>query len=207
MHRKSIQIHQQSTKNQQTCDVWRFWALKAGLGRRRDTLGTGLGRQKTGPGPILGRPGRAKSAWEPAKSLPRSVLGRSWTTPERSPSALGAPSAVEHARGAILRCFWRVEQKLAAQNSCAHAVFREPRAMSAPTVCKRRKTLQIMLFWPPKLSPGAPGRHKIDRRRARSSENARSKCLRGLENLKVSANEATSSEKARPVPPKSARSP
>ena len=92
----------------------RFWAFKAVSETHRDALGLDPGRQKNAAGPILGRPGRAKSAWEPAKSLPGPVLGQSRTTLERSPSALGALSAVERARGTILRCFGRVAQKLEA---------------------------------------------------------------------------------------------
>ena len=68
--------------------------------------GTALGRPWDDPGPALalGQP------WDG----PGPVLGQSRTTLERSPSALGALSAVERARGTILRCFGRVAQKLEA---------------------------------------------------------------------------------------------
>ena len=111
---KIAHMEPKSTKNRCKINLGRFWALKAVSGTHRGALRTGPGRQTKDPGPILGRPGRAKRAWEPAKSLPRPVLGRSQTTPERSPSALGALSAVEHLRGTVLRCFCRVAQKLEA---------------------------------------------------------------------------------------------
>ena len=103
-----------SIKNRCKIDLGRFWALKAVSETHRDALELGPKRQKNTAGPILRRPGRAKSAWEPAKSLPGPVLGQSRTTLARSPSALGALSAVERARGTILRCFGRVAQKLEA---------------------------------------------------------------------------------------------
>ena len=110
IHENGAKIH----KNRCTIDLGRFWALTAVSGTHRDALGTDPGRQKKATGPILEHPGWAKSIWEAAKSLPGPVLGRSRTTSERSPSAFGAPSAVEHARGTILRCFCRVAQKLEA---------------------------------------------------------------------------------------------
>ena len=101
-------------ENRCKIDLGRFWALKAVSETHRDALGIDPGRQKKAAGPILEHLGRAKSTWEPAKSLPGPVLGQSWTILERSPSALGALSAVERARGTILRCFGRVAQKLEA---------------------------------------------------------------------------------------------
>ena len=86
-----------STQNRCKIDLGRFWALEAVSETHRDALELDLRCQKNTAGPILGRPGRARSAWEPAKSLPWPVLGRSRTTSERSPSTLGALSAVEHA--------------------------------------------------------------------------------------------------------------
>ena len=109
-----MKIEPKSIENRCKIDLGRSWAFKAFLEAHRDALGTDPGRQKKAAGPILEHPGRAKSTWEWAKSLPGPVLGRSRTTPERSPSALGAPSAVERARGTILRCFGRVAQKLEA---------------------------------------------------------------------------------------------
>ena len=113
-NRKSTKIQPKSIPSRRKIDFGPFWAVKAVSRPSQKALGTGPGRQKKAPGPILGRPGRAKSTREPAKSLPGPLLGRSRTTPGRSPSALGAPSAVEHARGTILRCFCRVAQKLEA---------------------------------------------------------------------------------------------
>ena len=110
--RISTKTEPKSTKNRCKIDLGRFLALKTVSGTRRDALGTGPGRQKKTPGSILGRPGRAKSAWEPVKSLLGPVLGRSRTTSKRSLSALSAPSAVEHDRGMILRCFCRAVHKL-----------------------------------------------------------------------------------------------
>ena len=101
-------------ENRCKIDLGRFWALKAVSETHRDALRIDPGRQKKAAGPILKHLGRAKSTWEPAKSLPGPVLGQSRTTLERSPSALGALSAVERARGTILRCFGRVAQKLEA---------------------------------------------------------------------------------------------
>ena len=112
--RISTKTEPKSTKNRCKIDLGRFLALKTVSGTRRDALGTGPGRPKKTPGPIFGRPGRAKSVWGPAKSFPGRVPGRSRTTPEPSPSALGAPSAVEHARGTISHRFCRVAQKLEA---------------------------------------------------------------------------------------------
>ena len=103
-----------SIKNRCKIDFGRFWALKAVSETHRDALGTDPEHQKKAAGLILERPGWATSTWEPAKSLPGPVLGQSRTTLERSPSALGALSAVERARGTILRRFGRVAQKLEA---------------------------------------------------------------------------------------------
>ena len=75
-------------------------------------LGTGPGRQKAAPGPILGRPGRAKSAREPSKSLPGPAPRRSQTTSERCPSAFKAPGPVEHARGTIFHRFCTIARML-----------------------------------------------------------------------------------------------
>ena len=69
-------------ENRCKIDLGRFWALKAVSETHRDALGTDPERQKKAAGLILERPGRAKSTWEPAKSLPGPVLGRSRTTPE-----------------------------------------------------------------------------------------------------------------------------
>ena len=91
-----------------------FWAFKAVSETHQDALRIDPGRQKKAAGPILEHLGRAKSTWEPAKSLPGPVLGQSRTILERSPSTLGALSAVERARGTILRCFGCVAQKLEA---------------------------------------------------------------------------------------------
>ena len=105
---------QKWSQNPYKIDLGRFWVLEAVSEMHRDALELDARRQQNAAGPILGRPGWAKNAWEQAKSLPGPVLGRSRTTSERSPSALGAPSAVERARGTILRCFGRVAQKLEA---------------------------------------------------------------------------------------------
>ena len=101
-------------ENRCKTDLGRFWALKAVSETHRDALRIDPGRQKKAAGPILEHLGRAMSTWEPAKSLPGPVLGQSRTILERFPSALGALSAVERARGMILRCFGRVGQKLEA---------------------------------------------------------------------------------------------
>ena len=71
-----------------------------------------MGRQKAVAGPILGRPGRAKSAREASKSLSGPVPRRPRTTPEQCLSAFGAPSAVKHARGTIFHRFCVVARKL-----------------------------------------------------------------------------------------------
>ena len=101
-------------ENRCEIDLGRFWALKAASETHRDAPRIDPGRQKKAAGPILEHLGRAKSTWELAESLPGPVLEQSRTTLERSPSALGALSAVERARGTILRCFGRVAQKLEA---------------------------------------------------------------------------------------------
>ena len=115
--RKSTKMKPKSMENRCNIDLGRFWALKAVSETHRDAFRIDPGRQKKAAGPILehlGRANPAKSTWEPAKSLPGPVLGQSRTILERSPSALGALSAVECARGTILCCFGRVAQKLEA---------------------------------------------------------------------------------------------
>ena len=106
-------------KNNQKSTKFRSRALSGALGRsgplwgrRRDVLGTALRRQQAALGPILGRPGRAKSAREASKSLPGPVPRRPRTTPEQCLSAVGAPSAVAYACGTIFHLFCVVAHKL-----------------------------------------------------------------------------------------------
>ena len=106
-------------KNDKKSTKFRSRALSGALGRlgplwgrRRDLLGTALGRQQAAPGPISGRPKRAKSAREASKSLPRPIPRRPRTTPEQCLSAFGAPSAVAHACGTIFHVFCVVARKL-----------------------------------------------------------------------------------------------
>ena len=110
--RKSTENRPKSVKNRRKFVLGRFWVLEAVSGTRRDALGTGPGRQKAAPGPILGRRGRAKNDREPAKSLPGPVPGRSRTTPERCPSAFSTPGAVERACRTNFRRFCTIAHTL-----------------------------------------------------------------------------------------------
>ena len=115
-------IDEKSTKNRRKIALGQFWAFKAVSGTRRDALGTALGRPKVAPRPILGRPGRAKSGQEPSKSVPGTVPRHCRTAPERCPSAFGASSSVERARGTIFRRFFVVAQKLRCAKNVAPAI-------------------------------------------------------------------------------------
>ena len=196
-----------SVQNRCKIDLGRFWALGAVSETRRDALRTALGRQKAVAGPILGRPGRAKSAREASKSLSGPVPRRPRTTPEQCLSEFGAPSAVQHARGTIFHRFCIVARKL----RCAFRISFNGVLLTSDEVSTARartaKLLKIEAFRSPKSSLGASGRPKIEPERPSSSEKARSKCLRGLRKFISERERATSSEKARPVPPMSERSP
>ena len=111
-----------STKNRRKIALGQFWGFKAVSGTRRDALGTALGRPKVAPRPILGRPGRAKSGQEPSKSVPGTVPRHCRTAPERCPSAFGASSSVERARGTIFRRFFVVAQELRCAKNVAPAI-------------------------------------------------------------------------------------
>ena len=91
-------------------------------GTRWDALGTALGRLKVAPRPILGRPRRAKSGQEPSKSVPGTVPRHCRTAPERCPSAFGASSSVERARGTIFQRFFVVAQELRCAKNVAPAI-------------------------------------------------------------------------------------
>ena len=67
--RKSTKIQPKSIPSQRKIDFGPFSALKAISGSCPDALGTVCRRPNATPKPILGRPGRAKSAQEPSKSL------------------------------------------------------------------------------------------------------------------------------------------
>ena len=71
-----------------------------------------MGRQQAAPGPILGRPKRAKSVREASKSFPGPVPRRPRTPPKQRLSAFGAPSAVAHVSGTIFHLFGVVVRKL-----------------------------------------------------------------------------------------------
>ena len=108
-------------KNRRKIGLGQFWAFKAVSGTSQDALGTALGRPKIAPRPILGRPGRAKSGQEPSKNVPGTLPRRSRTAPERCPSAFGASSTVERARGTIFRSFCAVARKLRCVKNVAPA--------------------------------------------------------------------------------------
>ena len=110
--RKSSKIGRKSTKNRPKFDLGQLWAFKAVSGTRRDALRTGSGRPKAALGPILGRPGRAKSGRRRSKSVPGRVPNLSGTAPKRRSNAFGASSAVERACGTIFRRFRLVARKL-----------------------------------------------------------------------------------------------
>ena len=178
-----------------------------------------MGRQKAAPGPILGRPGRSKSAREASKSLPEPFPRPPWTTPEQCLSAFGAPSAVEHARGTIFHRFCVVARKL----RCAFRISFSGVLLTSDEVSTARartaKRLENRSVSASKIEPGSvratqnraraaqferksalevPPWASEDpvraERRARSasgaSETAHSKCLQGLRR-------PCSSEKAR----------
>ena len=101
-----------SVQNQRKIDFAAFWMPRAVSGTRPDALVTVLGHPNASPRPILGCPGRAKIGPKASKSFTGPVPRPSQTTLEHCVSAFGAPSAVEHARGMIFRCFCVVARKL-----------------------------------------------------------------------------------------------
>ena len=144
-----------SVQNRCKIDLGRFWALGAVSETRRDALRTALGRQKAVAGPILGRPGRAKSAREASKSLSGPVPRRPRTTPEQCLSAFGAPSAVEHARGTIFHRFCVVARKL----RCAFRISFSGVLLTSDEVSTARartaKTLENRSVSASKIEPGS----------------------------------------------------
>ena len=101
-----------SAQNRRKIDFAAFWMPRAVSGTRPDVLWTVLGHPNATPRLILGRPGRPKIGPKASKSFTGPVPRRPQTTPEHCVSAFGAPSAVEHACGAISRCFCVVARKL-----------------------------------------------------------------------------------------------
>ena len=82
------------------------------------------------------------------------------------------------------------------------------RTKLAPNMHECRQTTKIKSFCLPKSSPGASAGPKIEPEQPRSGEKVRRKRPRGLRKFfLVGANETALSEKARPVPPNSARGP
>ena len=71
--RKSMKNRSKSKKNRGKFHLRQFWAHGAVSGTRWDTLGMRPGRPKLASGPILERPGRAKSGREPSKRIPGPV--------------------------------------------------------------------------------------------------------------------------------------
>ena len=149
-------------KNDKKSTNFRSRALSGALGRsgalwgrRRDMLGTAWGRGTAGLGPILGRPGRAKSAREASKSLTEPVPRRPRTTPEQCLSAFGAPSAVEHARGTIFHRFCVVARKL----RCAFRISFNRVLLTSDEVSTARartaKTLENRSVSASKIEPGS----------------------------------------------------
>ena len=122
---------------------------------RRDALRTALGRQKTVPGLMLWRSGRAKSAWEASKNLPEPVPRRPRTTPEQCLSEFGAPSAVQHARGTIFHRFCIVARKL----RCAFRISFNGVLLTSDEVSTARartaKTLENRSVSASKIEPGS----------------------------------------------------
>ena len=161
-------------------DLGRFWALKTISGTRRDALGTGPGRQKAAPGPILGRPGRAKIAGEPAKRRPGPVPGRSRTTPERCPSAFGTRGTFECARGTIFRRFCVVARVLrCASRYSFNGVLLTSDEVS--TDCARTpQKLKNRPVSASKIVLGTLGGASSSAKTAKSIEKVRSKRLWGL---------------------------
>ena len=99
-------------QNRRRINLGQLWALKAVSVTTRDALGASSGHQNDAPGPILGRPGRAKSIRGPCKSDLAPVPRRSRDAPGRVPSAFETPSTIEHTRRLIYRRFGFVARKL-----------------------------------------------------------------------------------------------
>ena len=109
---KAAWANPKTTKNRPNFALGRSGALGNALGTAPGRAGDGFWAPKSRPGTDLGRPGRATSAWEASKSIPRPVPRRPRTTPEQCLSAFGAPSAVAHACGTIFHLFCVVARKL-----------------------------------------------------------------------------------------------
>ena len=168
-------------KNDKKSTKFRSWALSGTLGRsgplwgrRRDVLGTALGRQQAAPGPILGRPKRAKSVREASKSFPGPVPRRPRTTPEQCLSAFGAPSAVAHACGTIFHLFCVVARKL----RCAFRIsFNGVLLTSDEISAARARTATTLENQGVSASKIEPGSVRATQNRARAAQFERKSAL------------------------------
>ena len=168
-------------------------------------------RPKSRSGDILGRPRVARSAPRSLPNVPGALRTRSWSVPERMPSPTVMPNALRDLLRSIFDRYSAVARSLRSvfrigfySVLLTSDVFRVARS-------SHEKTSKKQPFRTRKSRPGAsrgradeqarpPKRRRRAKKRARSASGA-------SENLKVSANESISSEKARPEPPKIARGP
>ena len=193
-----------ATKNRSKNDQGPVWAPKAISGTRPDALGTVFGRQSAAPRPIRGRPGRAKSDQEASISVPGA--------PQRRSKRLR-----DHSQDARKRRWHRQTQLEALAVRCSNVFGR--RAAASKCVSYRscqcfidvgrfarrtlvaRKHLEKTVVSGSKIEArgvlGSLGRASWSAKTAKSSEKARSKCLRGLRKILSLRERGTSSAKAR----------
>ena len=182
-----MKMKPKATKNRLKNDQGPVWAPKAVSGTRPDALGTVFGRQSAAPRPIRGRPGRAKSDQEASISVPGAPQRRS-------------KSLRDHSQDARKRRWHRQTQLEALAVRCSNVFGR--RAAASKCVSYRscqcfidvgrfarrtlvaRKHLEKTVVSGSKIEArgvlGSLGRASWSAKTAKSSEKARSKCLRGF---------------------------
>ena len=203
----STKIHPRPTQNRRKIDLEPFRAPKPFRGRVRTRSGRLLDAQMPAQSRSWGAPGEPRAA----RSRPKASPG----TPKTLQDPPDGPSerlrSTERLRTRLRIDFWLVLSCCAKTPMCLAYQFLQcfvGFARSSHRTCmsadKLRKPSHFALQHrsrerprDPKSSPSDPGRAK---KHVRSARGASEKFL-------VSANEPTSSEMARPVPPKSARSP
>ena len=185
--RKSTKRRPKSSENRPKFALKRFWVLKAVSGTPRDALGTHPGRLRAAPGSILERPGRAKSNREPSKSASWAVLGR-------SEESLEGHSVVKACGKHVRNDFWDARLSKNHSISCVSPLVGW---FYCARPCRTQNPRKSKRFGFQNRVQGPFERaSRAQKRPVRAKKFARS-AFGASENLKVSANESTSSEQER----------
>ena len=164
----------------------RSWPVLGAQGR----FGDASGRARDSFGPPKCRPKADLGAHRAGQERPgdiqkrsRAARRRTQTGLEQAPSAFGASSTIERARGMNFRRFCIVVRKLRCMKNVAPANVLYTSHEVGTEHARAAKKFETEASRPRKSGPGASGRAKIEPRRPQSSGKARSKRLWGLRKI------------------------